>query len=74
MNFGLGDHASATEAGGGKVVTFSGEPGGPFTTDKPDKHFFPSPTKYHGIDDQLYLKMYNQQNKGGADTCSCGKK
>lgn len=74
MNFGLGDHSSAGENGGGNVVTFSGEPGGPFTTDKLDKHFFASPTKYHGIDDQLYLKMYDQQSKGTGDTCSCGKK
>ncbi|HRI66251.1 MAG TPA: hypothetical protein PK156_18515 [Polyangium sp.] len=76
MNFGLGDHSSAAENGNGKVVTFSGEPGGPFTTDKAklDKHFFASPTKYHGIDDQLYLKMYDQQSKGGSDTCSCGRK
>jgi len=76
MTVGLGDHSSAAENGNGKVVTFSGEPGGPFTTDKSklDKHFFASPTKYHGIDDQLYLKMYDQQNKGGADTCGCGKK
>ncbi len=74
MNLGLGDRASKAEAGGGNVITFSGEPRGPFATDKLDKHFFASPTKYHDIDDTLYLKMYNQQNKGGADTCSCGKK
>jgi len=74
VNFGVGDHPSAAEAGYGKVVTFSGEPGGPFTTNKLDKHIFAHPTKYHGIDDQLYLKMYDQQNKGGSGTCSCGKK
>jgi len=74
INFGVGDHPSAAETGGGKLVKFSGEPGGPFSTDKLDKHIFAHPTKYHGIDDQLYLKMYDQQNKGGSGTCSCGKK
>jgi len=74
INFGIGDHSSAFESGGGNVVTFSGEPGGPFNTKDPDKHIFAHPTKYHGIDDQLYLKMYDQQNKGGDGTCSCGKR
>jgi len=74
INFGIGDHSSPAENGNGKVVTFSGEPGGPFNTTNPDKHLFAHPTKYHGIDDQMYLKMYDQQNKGGAGTCGCGKR
>lgn len=73
VNLGLGDHPSAKEMGGGKLVKFSGEPGGPFATDKLDKHIIAHPKKYHGIDDQLYLKMYDQQNKAPG-TCSCGKK
>jgi hypothetical protein len=73
MNFGVGDYASESFAHGGKVVKFSGEPGGPFNFDNPDRSAKPNPTKYHGIDNQMYLKAYQQQNAGTKDTCGCGK-
>jgi hypothetical protein len=76
MAFGLGDRPTPQKAGNGRVVTFSGEPGGPFETKNPDKKILKDATKYHGIDDQMYLKMYNQDHKALKDgqTCSCGNK
>lgn len=88
MYFGLGDNPSTAAKGGptAKFVAFSGSPNtpGPFATgDKMDKHVFPGLTKYHGIDDEMYLKMYEQEQKRIAEEkrkldpkadagCQCG--
>ncbi|TKD12172.1 hypothetical protein [Polyangium fumosum] len=79
MVFGLGDNPQnhAKYAGGGNVVTFSGERGqaADFETNGKnlDKHWLPGMTEYHGIDDDLYFKAYQQQNRNTGDTCGCGK-
>jgi len=88
MNLGVGDYASDAFAGGGKVIKFSGKPTPPLppavpggqarpgvkfaTGDDIDRDFFAHPKANHGIDNTTYLQMYQQQNKGSANTCGCG--
>ncbi|UQA55600.1 hypothetical protein [Polyangium aurulentum] len=73
MNFGVGQYFSERLAGGAKVIKFSGEPDGKFSFPPADKqapiHF----TKYHGIDNELYLRAY-QQHAAAKDKCGCGLK
>jgi len=81
MVFGLGDKKSDHQkyAGGGEVVTFSGERGQKadfeMNDKKLDKNWLPGMSEYHGIDDDLYFKAYNQKQKAAqsGDTCGCGK-
>jgi hypothetical protein len=79
MYVGLGDNPSDNAKGGpnAKFVPFSGEPGSnSFGTGKDlDKHVLPGFDKYHGMNDQMYLKMYEQQKKqDDPAACRCGKK
>ncbi|MRG91359.1 hypothetical protein [Polyangium spumosum] len=80
MVFGLGDKKSDHDKyANGDVVLFSGERGqkADFAMDgqKLDKNWLPGMTEYHGIDDDLYFKAYNQKQKADktGDTCGCGK-
>jgi len=78
MTLGLGDnpknHAKYAGAGG-NVVTFSGskDQAADFNLTDPDKKWLHSPVANHGINDDLYLKAYNQKNRKTGDTCGCGK-
>lgn len=71
--FGLGDDPAYDKghAGeGAKVIRISGEPDGALRDDSSgaalDTHFFPDPTKYHGIDGDgnTYLRMQKEKNGG----------
>jgi len=78
MTLGLGDRKSYHEknaGAGAQVHTFSGSKDNPapFEFEHPDKGWLHSPTSNHGINDDLYLKAYNQKNKETGDTCGCGK-
>jgi hypothetical protein len=88
MYFGLGDNPSNSAKGGpnAKFVGFSGSRDSkePFATgSKVDKHILPGLDQYHDMDDKMYLKMYEQEQKRIAEEkrkldpkadkgCQCG--